>query len=84
MATTTATVSISSNDLIPGSNLSINASSTLMKAGLTTGLTQVESGVIQLPLTTESKLGPLATEISGDAQEIGCLFLGAHPMTTRQ
>ena len=70
MATTTATVSISSNDLIPGSNLSINASSTLMKAGLTTGLTQVESGVIQLPLTTESKLGPLATEISGSAHDI--------------
>ena len=65
MATTTATVSISSGDLIPGSSLSINASSTLMKAGLTTGLTQVESGVIQLPLTTESKLGPLATEIAG-------------------
>ena len=37
MATTTATVSISSSDLIPGSALSINASSTLMKAGLTTG-----------------------------------------------
>ena len=37
MATTTATVSISSSDLT-GSPLSINASSTLMAAGLTTGL----------------------------------------------
>ena len=46
MATTTATVSISSNDLQPGNRLSINASSTLMKGGLTTGLTQMESGVI--------------------------------------
>ena len=70
MATTTATVSISSSDLMPGSSLSINGSSTLMKAGLTTGLTQVESGVISLPLTTESKLGPLATEISGSVHDI--------------
>jgi hypothetical protein len=70
MATTTASVSISSGDLIPGSNLSINASSTLMKAGLTTGLTQVESGVISLALDTDSKLGPLATEMSGDVHDI--------------
>ena len=38
MATTTATVSISSSDLQPGNNLSINASSTLMQTGLTAGL----------------------------------------------
>ena len=38
MATTTASVSISSSDLTPGSNLSINASSTLMKTGLTTAI----------------------------------------------
>ncbi len=44
MATTTATVSISSSDLNPGSNLSINSSSTLMKGGLTTGLTQLRTG----------------------------------------
>ena len=44
MATTTATISISRGDLIPGSNLSVNASSTLMKAGLTTGLTQLRTG----------------------------------------
>ena len=70
MATTTASLSISSSDLMPGSNLSINASSTLMKAGLSTGLTQVESGVISLALDVDSKLGPLATEISGDAHDI--------------
>ena len=63
MATTTATVSISSSDLMPGQNLSINASSTLMKAGLTTGLTQMESGVITLAAGVESRLGPLATEM---------------------
>ena len=44
MATTTATVSISSSDLIPGGNISINGTSTLMKAGLTTGLDMMESG----------------------------------------
>ena len=71
MATTTATVSISSTDLIPGSSLSINASSTLMKAGLTTGLTQMQSGVITLAAGVESRLGPLATEMSGDAHDIG-------------
>jgi hypothetical protein len=71
MATTTATVSISSSDLMPGQNLSINASSTLMKAGLTTGLTQMESGVITLAAGVESKLGPLATEMAGDAHDIG-------------
>jgi len=44
MATTTATVSVSSNDLQPGSNLSINASSTLMKTGLTTGMDVIRMG----------------------------------------
>ena len=44
MATTTATVSISSNDLQPGNNLSINASTTLMQTGLTTGLEIMDMG----------------------------------------
>ena len=71
MATTTAAVSITSSDLMPGSNLSINASSTLMKAGLTTGLTQMESGVIDLPVSIEYRIGPLATQVSGNAHDIG-------------
>jgi len=70
MATTTATVSISSNDLMPGSNLSINASSTLMKAGLTTGLTQLRTGYESIATGAEFRLGPLATEMSGDAHNI--------------
>ena len=61
MATTTATLSISSSDLMPGSNLSLNASSTLMKGGLTTGLTQMETGVMDIPTGIEFRLGPLAT-----------------------
>ena len=44
MATTTATVSISSTDLQPGGALNINASSTLMKTGLTTGMELMEMG----------------------------------------
>jgi len=70
MATTTATVSISSNDLMPGSSLSINGSSTLMKAGLTTGLTQLRTGYESIATGTEFRLGPLATEMSGDAHNI--------------
>ena len=70
MATTTATVSISSSDLQPGNNLSINASSTLMKGGLTTGLTQMESGVISMPTGTEFRIGPLATDMVGDVHDI--------------
>ena len=70
MATTTATVSISSSDLMPGSSLSINGSSTLMKAGLTTGLTQLRTGYESIATGTEFRLGPLATEMSGDAHDI--------------
>tara|TARA_Y100000593_G_C4237696_1_gene300450 strand:- start:517 stop:942 length:426 start_codon:yes stop_codon:yes gene_type:complete len=44
MATTTATVSISSADLTPGMPLNINASSTLMQTGTTTGLDLVDMG----------------------------------------
>ena len=44
MATTTATVSINSTDLIPGQPLSINASHTLTKSGLTEGLEIVDIG----------------------------------------
>jgi hypothetical protein len=70
MATTTASVSISSNDLIPGSNLSINASSTLMKGGLTTGLTQLRTGYESIATGTEFRLGPLATEMASDEHNI--------------
>ena len=70
MATTTATLSISSPYLTPGSPLSISASATLTKAGITDGLTQVESGVISIVKDTEYRLGPLATEMASDAHDI--------------
>ena len=48
MATTTATLSITSNDLIPSMPLNINAESTLMQTGLTTGLELVDMGAGKL------------------------------------
>ena len=50
MATTTATVNISSSDLQPGNSLSINASTTLMQTGLTTGLEIMDMGASTLML----------------------------------
>jgi len=44
MATTTATLSITSPDLLPSSPLAISASSTLMKSGTSVGLHMIESG----------------------------------------
>tara|TARA_R110001632_G_scaffold230587_1_gene368192 strand:+ start:442 stop:876 length:435 start_codon:yes stop_codon:yes gene_type:complete len=70
MATTTASLAISSSDLQPGNQLSINASSTLMKSGLTTGLTQVRSGYESIAIGTEFRLGPLATEMVDDKHDI--------------
>ena len=55
MATTTATVSISSGDLQPGQNLSINASSTLMQTGLTTGLEIMDMGASTLMLGDDNQ-----------------------------
>jgi len=66
MATTTATVSISSSDLTPGSNLSISASTTCMKAGLTTGLELMEMGRGNLLVADGSKSLKLATAAGDD------------------
>jgi len=66
MATTTATVSISSADLMPGSALSINASSTLMKTGITTGMELMEMGNISLATGDGEKALSLAKgEVNG-------------------
>ena len=70
MATTTATVSISSRDLNPGNSLSINASSTLMKGGLTTGLTQLRTGYESIPTGTEFRISP-NPDGSGATKEVG-------------
>ena len=71
MATTTARVSISSPDLMPGSALSVNPPGVqLTKAGVTTGLTQMETGVRSIVTGTEYRLGPLATEMASDVHNI--------------
>ena len=78
---TTAQISITSADLMPGSALNITASTTLTKAGVTTDLDQKESGVIKLVSGTEYRLGPLATEMAGDAHDIAS-YLYIHNKTT--
>jgi len=63
MATTTASVSISSSDLQIGNQLALNASTTCMKAGLTTGLEKIEMGKNTLTVadgTTSLKLASTA------------------------
>ena len=76
MATTTATVTVSSTDLMDAGTLSISGTATLTKAGVTTGLNQMESGVMSVATGTEFRLGPLATQISGSSHDIASyLFL---------
>ena len=65
MATTTATVSVTSSDLTPGSPLSISASSTLMKTGLTTGMTLMEMGNHSIATGTEFALSLAKGEVNG-------------------
>ena len=48
MATTTATLTLSSADLMTN-NLSLSATTTLYDAGTTTGLTQYDSGRVEIP-----------------------------------
>ena len=57
MATTTASVSVSSSDLTPGTPLNINASTTCMKAGLTTGLEVMEMGKDTLTVAESASSG---------------------------
>ena len=66
MATTTATVSVSSSDLTPGTPLNINASTTCMKAGLTTGLEKIEMGKNTLTTAEGTTSLKLATAAGAD------------------
>ena len=68
---TTAQITITSPDLLNGSALNIAADAvTLTKAGVAADLDQKQSGVIKLVTGTEYRLGPLATEMAGDAHNI--------------
>ena len=66
MATTTATISLSSGDLQSGGNLAINASTTCMQAGLTTGLEKMEMGKNTLTVADGSTQLKLATAAGAD------------------
>ena len=55
MATTTATISITSPDLTPGMPLSINASTTINQTGLATGLELVDIGAGKLVQSSNSE-----------------------------
>jgi hypothetical protein len=70
MATTTATVSISSTDLMVGSPLSITANSTLMKTGLSTGMELMEMGNAEVAQNYEAQLFA-----DGPATDNGAYFI---------
>ena len=73
MATTTATVSINSSDLMPGQPLSINASHTLTKSGLTEGLEIIDVG--RGVLTVASNADALAEALSPTADTVNWIYL---------
>ena len=73
MATTTATVSISSRDLQPGNTLSINATSTLMQTGLTTGLEIMDMGKSELTVAHSHKA--LHEALAGTADCANYMYL---------
>ena len=72
MATTTATVSITSADLVPGMPVSINASSTLYQTGTTTGLELVEMGRGTL---TEASAADALAEALGTADTTNWVYI---------
>ena len=72
MATTTATVSINSTDLIPGQPLSINASHTLTKSGLTEGLEIIDIG---RGVLTEASAADALAEPLGTADTSNWIYL---------
>jgi len=75
MATTTASVSISSNDLQPGNRLSINATSTLMKTGLTTGLELMDMGKGHLTVATAADALIEASALAADHDSANYFYL---------
>ena len=77
MATTTATVSISSSDLLPGSSLNVSASSILMKTGITTGMELMEMGNAEVAQDYEAQLFA-----DGPATDNGAYFIYVSNNTT--
>ena len=77
MSTTTATVSISSPDLMPGGALNISASSTLMKTGITIGMELMEMGNAEIAQDYEAQLFA-----DGPATDNGAYFIYISNNTT--
>jgi len=75
MATTTATVSISSSDLMSGNPLSINATSTLMKTGLTTGMELMDMGKGSLTTADSHKALKAASAVTADHDTANWFYL---------
>ena len=81
---TTAQITITSPDLMPGSALNIAPPAvTLTKAGVAADLDQKLSGVIKVTVgdPTEHRLGPLATEMASDAHDIASYLYVANLTT---
>lgn len=72
MAKTTATISITSEDLMPGMPLAINASSELMQTGNTTGLELVDMGAGKL---TEASAADALHEALGTADTANWVYI---------
>ena len=72
MATTTATVNISSTDLQPGNALGISASTTLYQTGTTTGLELVDYGVGKL---TQASAADALAEALGTADTSNYVYI---------
>tara|TARA_R110002020_G_scaffold386128_3_gene596946 strand:+ start:1092 stop:1517 length:426 start_codon:yes stop_codon:yes gene_type:complete len=72
MATTTAAVSITSEDLMPGMPLAINASTELMQTGNTTGLELVDIGAGKL---TQASAADALHEALGTADTANWIYI---------
>ena len=75
MATTTASVAISSSDLQVGNQLSIKASSTLMQTGLTTGLEIMEMGKNTLTVAASAKAIHEGGVVAADRAQAAYVYL---------
>ena len=75
MATTTATVNISSTDLQPGNTLGISASTTLYQTGTTTGLDLVDYGVGRLTQASNSGNPSALQEALGTADTSNYVYI---------
>ena len=75
MATTTATVNITSSDLLPGMPLAINATSTLYKTGTTTGMELMDMGHGQLTEASNSGNPSALAEALGTADTANWVYI---------